>query len=84
MINAGERLIINNCTFGYLSHRIVFYLLNLHIKSRHTYFVSVGSSLVMRFALWLIVLLRLEPRVRRTTTRQTRGCLPKALNMHGR
>lgn len=41
MINAGERLVVNNCNFGYLSHRIVFYLLNLHIKSRHTYFVRV-------------------------------------------
>jgi hypothetical protein len=44
MINAGERLVVNNCTFGYLSHRIVFYLLNLHIKSRHTYFVRAGTS----------------------------------------
>ncbi|KAL9121723.1 MAG: hypothetical protein Q9187_001717 [Circinaria calcarea] len=44
MINAGERLTINNCTFGYLSHRIVFYLLNLHIKSRHTYFARAGTS----------------------------------------
>lgn len=42
MINAGERLVVNNCSFGYLSHRIVFYLLNLHIKSRHTYFVRVS------------------------------------------
>ncbi|KAI9677607.1 MAG: hypothetical protein M1817_006561 [Caeruleum heppii] len=44
MINAGERLTVNNCTFGYLSHRIVFYLLNLHIKSRQTYFVRAGVS----------------------------------------
>ena len=44
MINAGERLTVNNCTFGYLSHRIVFYLLNLHIKSRHTYFARAGTS----------------------------------------
>ena len=44
MINAGERLVVNNCNFGYLSHRIVFYLLNLHIKSRHTYFVRVSQS----------------------------------------
>ncbi|KKA20466.1 6-phosphofructo-2-kinase [Rasamsonia emersonii CBS 393.64] len=44
MINAGERLIVNNCSFGYLSHRIVFYLLNLHIKSRHTYFARAGVS----------------------------------------
>ncbi|KAK2743108.1 hypothetical protein FQN55_007559 [Onygenales sp. PD_40] len=44
MINAGERMIVNNRTFGYLHHRIVFYLLNLHIKSRHTYFVRAGTS----------------------------------------
>lgn len=44
MINAGERLIVNNCSFGYLSNRIVFYLLNLHIKSRVTYFVRVCLS----------------------------------------
>ena len=43
MINAGERLVVNNCNFGYLSHRIVFYLLNLHIKSRHNYFVRVSQ-----------------------------------------
>ena len=41
MIDAGESLIVNNCSFGYLSHRIVFYLLNLHIKQRHAYFVRV-------------------------------------------
>ncbi|KAK4911670.1 hypothetical protein LTR66_017344, partial [Elasticomyces elasticus] len=45
MINAGERLIVNNRSFGYLSNRIVFYLLNLHIKSRRTYFVRAGVSL---------------------------------------
>lgn len=44
MMNAGERITVNNCTFGYLSHRIVFYLLNLHIKSRHTYFARAGTS----------------------------------------
>lgn len=42
MINAGERLIVNNKSFGYLSNRIVFYLLNLHIKTRRTYFARVG------------------------------------------
>jgi hypothetical protein len=45
MINAGERLIVNNRSFGYLSNRIVFYLLNLHIKSRRTYFVRVRHIL---------------------------------------
>ncbi|KAF2236187.1 6-phosphofructo-2-kinase [Viridothelium virens] len=44
MINAGERVIVNNCAFGYLSQRIVFYLLNLHIKSRQTYFVRAGTT----------------------------------------
>ncbi|CAF9911477.1 MAG: hypothetical protein HETSPECPRED_000344 [Heterodermia speciosa] len=44
MINAGERISVNNCSFGYLSHRIVFYLLNLHIKNRHTYFARAGKS----------------------------------------
>lgn len=42
MINAGERITVNNCSFGYISRRIVFYLLNLHIKSRHIYFVRAG------------------------------------------
>ena len=44
MINAGQRLIVNNCAFGYLSQRIVFYLLNLHIKSRRTYFARAGTT----------------------------------------
>ena len=35
---------VNNCTFGYLSHRIVFYLFNLHIKSRQTYFARAGVA----------------------------------------
>ncbi|KAI5303221.1 hypothetical protein KEM56_007776, partial [Ascosphaera pollenicola] len=45
MINAGERMIVNNCTFGYLHHRIVFYLLNLHNKSRRRYFARAGPSI---------------------------------------
>lgn len=45
MINAGESLMVNNNGFSYLSHRIVFYLLNLHIKSRHTYFARAGVTL---------------------------------------
>ena len=44
MINAGERIEYNNVSFGYLSHRIVFYLMNLHIKSRHTFFARAGTS----------------------------------------
>lgn len=44
MINAGQRVVANNCAFGYLSQRIVFYLLNLHIKSRQTYFCRAGTT----------------------------------------
>ncbi|PUU73648.1 6-phosphofructo-2-kinase-domain-containing protein [Tuber borchii] len=44
MINAGERIIVNNCRFGYLPNRIVFYLMNLHIKSRRTYFARSGVA----------------------------------------
>jgi 6-phosphofructo-2-kinase/fructose-2,6-biphosphatase 4 len=44
MINAGEKMIVNNISFGYLPHRINFYLMNLHIKSRRTFFVRAGTS----------------------------------------
>jgi 6-phosphofructo-2-kinase/fructose-2,6-biphosphatase 4 len=44
MVNAGKSIEYNNCTFGYLSHRIVFYLMNLHIKTRSTYFARAGTS----------------------------------------
>lgn len=44
MINAGETIQYNNVSFGYLSHRIVFYLMNLHIKSRQTFFARAGTS----------------------------------------
>ncbi|KAI9049441.1 hypothetical protein LZ554_006473 [Drepanopeziza brunnea f. sp. 'monogermtubi'] len=44
MINAGRSIEYNNVSFGYLSHRIVFYLMNLHIKSRVTYFARAGTS----------------------------------------
>lgn len=44
MINAGDKLLYNNVSFNYLSHRIVFYLTNTHIKSRTTYFVRAGSA----------------------------------------
>lgn len=44
MINAGQRMVVNKCAFGYLSQRIVFYLLNLHIKSRQTYFCRAGTT----------------------------------------
>jgi 6-phosphofructo-2-kinase / fructose-2,6-biphosphatase 4 len=44
MINAGESLMYNNVSFGYLSYRIIFYLMNLHIKSRQTFFARAGTS----------------------------------------
>jgi 6-phosphofructo-2-kinase / fructose-2,6-biphosphatase 4 len=44
MINAGQAFFYNNVSFNYLSHRIVFYLTNLHIKSRTTFFVRAGSA----------------------------------------
>lgn len=44
MINAGQRIQFNNVSFGYLSNRIVFYLMNLHIKSRQTFFARAGIS----------------------------------------
>jgi 6-phosphofructo-2-kinase / fructose-2,6-biphosphatase 4 len=44
MINAGEQLQLNNVSFGYISHRIVYYLMNLHIKSRQTFFARAGTS----------------------------------------
>ncbi|RFU76705.1 6-phosphofructo-2-kinase [Trichoderma arundinaceum] len=44
MINAGEKFFYNNVSFNYLSHRIVFYLTNLHIKSRTTFFARAGTT----------------------------------------
>ena len=44
MINAGRKFFYNNVSFNYVSHRIVFYLTNLHIKSRTTYFVRAGTT----------------------------------------
>jgi len=44
MINAGQQIALNNTAFAYLSQRIVFYLMNLHIKSRQTYFARAGTT----------------------------------------
>jgi len=44
LINAGERIETNNVNFGYLSMRVVFYLMNLHNKSKRTFFVRAGTS----------------------------------------
>lgn len=45
IMNGGESVVVNKCKFGYLSQRIVFYLLNLHIKSRQTYFARAGTTM---------------------------------------
>lgn len=45
MINAGQSFSYNDVSFNYVSHRIVFYLMNLHLKSRTTYFVRAGATL---------------------------------------
>ncbi|OBT48288.1 hypothetical protein VE00_01215 [Pseudogymnoascus sp. WSF 3629] len=44
LINAGQRIETNNVNFGYLSMRVVFYLMNLHNKSKRTFFVRAGTS----------------------------------------
>ncbi|KAK9769152.1 putative 6-phosphofructo-2-kinase domain-containing protein [Seiridium cardinale] len=44
MINAGDKFFYNNVSFNYLSHRIVFYLTNTHIKSRTTFFARAGTA----------------------------------------
>ena len=45
MVNAGQRVIIHDCSsYGYLPQRIVFYVLNLHTKSRRTYFARAGTT----------------------------------------
>ena len=43
LINVNERLEVRNCT-GYLSSRIVFYLMNLHTQRRILYFARAGRS----------------------------------------
>ncbi|KAF2859990.1 elongator complex protein 2 [Piedraia hortae CBS 480.64] len=44
MINAGQRVIVNNCAFNYLSQRIVFYLMNTQLKRHNTYFCRAGTT----------------------------------------
>ncbi|KAK9372827.1 6-phosphofructo-2-kinase-domain-containing protein [Lipomyces chichibuensis] len=44
LYNAGERILLNNSRMGYLPNRIVFYLMNLHIKSGCVYFARAGRS----------------------------------------
>ncbi|KAF9934049.1 hypothetical protein FBU30_003559 [Linnemannia zychae] len=44
VINAGERIIVNNAQ-GFLQSKIVYYLTNLHISPRTIYFARNGVSL---------------------------------------
>ncbi|KAK9459085.1 6-phosphofructo-2-kinase-domain-containing protein [Lipomyces oligophaga] len=44
LYNAGERILLNNTRVGYLPNRIVFYLMNLHIKKGSVYFARAGRS----------------------------------------
>lgn len=44
LVNAGEQVVAHDCSIGYLSHRIMFYMLNLHIKARQTYFARAGTT----------------------------------------
>lgn len=44
LINAGEKIMMNNVSFGYVSMRVVFYLMNLHNKAKRTFFVRAGTS----------------------------------------
>ncbi len=43
IINFGQKMTVNNLTFGYLLNRIVFYLLNARIKSGCVYFAREGK-----------------------------------------
>ncbi|QSL65482.1 hypothetical protein MERGE_002794 [Pneumocystis wakefieldiae] len=45
IININQKLIINNANIGYLHSRIIFYLMNLHIKPRVIYFARTCNSL---------------------------------------
>ncbi|CCJ31133.1 unnamed protein product [Pneumocystis jirovecii] len=45
VINLCQKLIINNANIGYLPSRIIFYLMNIHVKPRAIYFASICDSL---------------------------------------
>ncbi|KAH8921934.1 bifunctional 6-phosphofructo-2-kinase/fructose-2,6-bisphosphate 2-phosphatase [Atractiella rhizophila] len=45
IVNVGERIIVNNIQ-GYLQSRIVFFLMNIHIKHRTIWFARSGPSLI--------------------------------------
>ena len=42
IINVGQRIVVNNIQ-GYLQSRVVFFLMNIHNRSRTIYFARVSS-----------------------------------------
>ncbi|KAK9455599.1 6-phosphofructo-2-kinase-domain-containing protein [Dipodascopsis uninucleata] len=48
LFNAGERILVNKLNSGYLANRIVFYLMNIHIKAGCVYFARAGPSTEIR------------------------------------
>lgn len=44
LINVSERFILNRAPLGYLQNRIVFFLMNIHVKSGCVYFARAGSG----------------------------------------
>lgn len=44
LVNVSERFILNRAPLGYLQNRIVFFLMNTHLKSGSVYFARAGPS----------------------------------------
>lgn len=44
LINVSERFVLNRAPLGYLQNRIVFFLMNTHLKSGCVYFARAGCS----------------------------------------
>lgn len=46
LINVSERFVLNRAPLGYLQNRIVFFLINTHLKAGCVYFARAGTSSV--------------------------------------
>lgn len=44
LINVSERFVLNRAPLGYLQNRIVFFLMNTHLKAGCVYFARAGSN----------------------------------------
>lgn len=44
LINVSERFVLNRAPLGYLQNRIVFFLMNTHLKSGSVFFARAGPS----------------------------------------